>query len=766
MLTWLLAASLTLILSSFSPILPSNYWATGLTLVSICLLYRPKIIFLSGLSFALAWAIFYGNSRMHTTLPVSLEKQDITIVGRVCDLPKLKQYSQKFVFCVEQLIASPVDASEFAAKKILLAQYDRANYVKVGQRWRFKVRLKRVHGFANRHGFLYEKHLVQNGIDASGYIRKDVHNHQLEHSWHWQQIRGFIRDTISSIMVDNQQYLGVVLALTIGDKSRLTRGQWQALTATGTNHLLAISGLHIALVAGLVFFIANLIAKLLIRTGRVASIQYAAACSLVAAIAYAVLAGLSLPTQRAIIMLSVYLLAIMFKRELASSFSLVLAAFLVLVFDPLAPQSASFWLSFIAVAIIMLFIKHMHSRNKSSLQLLYSYSRAQWLFFIGLLPVLVIIFGKFSYIAPLVNLVAIPWLGFLVIPLCLLAVCILSLPVIASYVLLSANWLLAIFMQTIIYLSSLPIMANFLYLSSWQIILLLIAALLLLLPQSTPVKSLALICLVPLVFTAANNIKNGEFKINILDVGQGLAVVVRTHSYTLVYDVGRSFSPNLDAGRDIVVPFLQGEGITHIDQLVLSHADGDHVGGLEGVLANIGVDQISSSEAAKLTITAGRAITSCKQGDTWQVDGVTFSFLHPQRQVKYKKRNDRSCVLKISSQYGAALLPGDINASIEDKLIATTDVSANLLIAAHHGSKTSSRAKFIAAVAPEDVVYSAGYLNSYHHPHPSVTRRYTAAQVRQTNTATSGEVEFYFSDAGIHKQAFRDRWFRPYYLRY
>ena len=251
-----------------------------------------------------------------------------------------------------------------------------------------------------------------------------------------------------------------------------------------------------------------------------------------------------------------------------------------------------------------------------------------------------------------------------------------------------------------------------------------------------------------------------------MDAGQGLAVVVRTHNYTLVYDTGAQYSEKFDAGRDILVPFLRGEGIDKIDLLIISHSDIDHSGGLVGLLDGIEVAKIKTSQPMLLQEQAADIeITKCTASQQWTAGGIDFEILHPARYTYYKTTNDSSCVLKITSRYGNSLLTGDITKAVEKQLLQTKDLQADLLIVPHHGSQTSSSTKFIQAVQPVYAVYAAGYLNKYRHPHRSVTKRYTQQNVIQYNSADTGTIDFIFNADNIQVELFREKFLTPYFIK-
>jgi competence protein ComEC len=247
----------------------------------------------------------------------------------------------------------------------------------------------------------------------------------------------------------------------------------------------------------------------------------------------------------------------------------------------------------------------------------------------------------------------------------------------------------------------------------------------------------------------------GELWLTILDVGQGLAVVVRTQGHALLYDTGPAFSEQVSAGERIVVPYLRASGLRRLDGLIVSHDDLDHSGGALAVLQAMPVQWLSSPLSDVHPISEAAAHKRrCSAGERWEWDGVAFEMLHPDAESYNDfglKDNDRGCVLRIVSPYGAVLLPADIERRSEIGLLRNSPgrLSADVLIAPHHGSRTSSAPEFVRAVAPRLVVFSVGYRNRFGHPHPAVVRRYREQGSERVRTDLAGAVLIRMGSSGI-----------------
>ncbi|MDT8397270.1 MAG: DNA internalization-related competence protein ComEC/Rec2 [Pseudomonadales bacterium] len=763
--------SLGIFVAGFIPRLPPEAVVGLFLLLGLLALKIPGLHLAGIFSLGIAWALLRASLLLMELLPPALENRDIWIEGTVAGLPQESEGSRRFLFSQDKRCPQPAlhdcDFAELPPLKrqLLLSAYADER-VEPGQRWRLKVRLKRPHGFANPGGFDYEAWLLQQGISATGYIRADTDNQLLRDDAgpNFARLRFSFRENYRALFGTESEpvlprHTGLIHALTIGDRYLISNSQWELFSATGTNHLMVISGLHVGFMALLAYHLLSALMRCSTRFMLRCPAQQAGAIgAMLAAFGYSGLAGFSLPAQRALIMVLVLMGGRLTRRHTLGSNSLALALGLVLLRDPMAVQAIGFWLSFGAVTVLMLQGTELANRAEyigmSARFLLLC--KTQLFLFIGLLPLMLLFFQRTSLLAPLVNPLAIPYVSLLVVPLCLGGLLLTGFaPAVAELLFRLADFLLGFFVQTLEYLvvrtTDLAVM-ELPALPWWASALLIVCVLgLLLLPGRQ--KLWAAPGLLTLLLPVAAPMHAGELRLHVLDVGQGLAVVVETASHRLVYDTGPAYSPRFDAGSGVLLPFLRARNIRSIDAIVISHGHDDHAGGLTMLAKRFPAARLLAGEPEKINVDGGAE--TCRAGQSWHWDDVDFEFLHPDQ--AFYGANNISCVLKISSGRHAVLLTGDIEALAEQRLLSdpalqTGDGSrlqADILVAPHHGSRSSSGSSFVRAVDPAYVVFSAGYLNAFGHPHPQVTARYRQAQVVMFNTAHDGAVSFAFSAGSL-----------------
>jgi competence protein ComEC len=457
-------------------------------------------------------------------------------------------------------------------------------------------------------------------------------------------------------------------------------------------------------------------------------------------------------------MVGVVLLALVWRRGLRPGQSLCLALLAVLALDPLSVLDAGFWLSFAAVALLVLFLSGQDGRGYWRGLL-----RVQWVLGLGMFPLVLGLFQEASLIAPLTNLFAVPWIGLAVVPPALLAV-LLSL---VSTDLAALLWRLAdSLLQPLWYLleagSAMPFSSWYQHLPGPLLLIWGFHGLLLLLAvRLWSLRLLGILLLLPLVLDRGPAPAPGSAWFSLLDVGQGLAAVVRTHRHLLVYDTGARYPSGFNAGDAVLVPMLRARGIRAVDRLVISHGDNDHIGGAEALAAQFPVYSIRTPEPERIRWARGRR---CARGERWNWDGVTFSFLYPDETGL--RGNDSSCVLRVQAGEHVLLLPGDIEARSERRLLATgDDLEAAVLVAPHHGSLTSSTPPFIAAVRPRWVLFPVGYRNRWNFPRPEVVMRYEARGISRLDTARHGAIDLRLEPGrALEPQSFRQlrrRYWQP-----
>ena len=755
-----------LLLQQFS-FLPSIHWCWALILVFSLPFIPSKYPFARNLIFFIAgflWALFRAHLVLDIALPTDLQGRDVLVTGVVSSIPVIEQRKQRFEFDIETLKYQKENVN-FPAK-VRISWYRQSYgdknlksniHVKAGQRWQFWLRLKQPHGFMNPGGFDFEGWLFQKKIRATGYVRINAKKQQFAkvlddkaQGYNMLLLRQTLYDTISSLSLNNQ-YTGIMTALAIGERKDITQEQWRVFRQTGTSHLMAISGLHIGLLAGFIFFLVKRVWPYCGNAALyLASPKAAALLSLLLAMLYAAMSGFAVPAQRALIMLSVVMFSIFRSHKVQGSKVLGLALFTVLLFDPVAVLSPGFWLSFAAVAIIGLSAAG-RLKFDQSWQL---WGRLQWRISLALIPLLIFLFQQASIISPLTNLVAIPVVSFIVVPLVLIATSVVSfLPGLAEAIFTIADSVLSLLWWFLSYLANVPLSHIFgIKPSLLSLCLACIGFVLLLTPRGWPLKYMGIFLLLPLIFPVTKPLKYGEVEFTLLDVGQGLAAVVQTQSHLLLFDAGPRFSPSFDTGAAVVIPFLRQKSIKKVDMFIVSHQDNDHRGGVNSVKDEIQVEKLISSFDMKNA-------EHCRAGQQWNWDGVDFEILNPDESVSYRKRNNASCVLRIKAGEDAVLLSADIEKKAEKQLFESygNELQSTYLVSPHHGSKTSSSAQFLEAVKPGYILIPVGYRNRYRMPHKTVISRYKERNAVILKTYQSGAITLRFGQKSSNKvlQEFR-----------
>ena len=507
---------------------------------------------------------------------------------------------------------------------------------------------------------------------------------------------------------------------------------------------MSISGLHVTMVSGLVFALAYWLWRRSHRlTLRMPARKPAALAGFAAALVYSALAGFQVPAQRTVYMIAVVAIALFLGRMSSASVVLAAALLAVTLFDPWAVLSAGFWLSFGAVAVLL----YVGNGRVTRPHALAHWAHAQWAVTIGLVPFTIAIFQQVSIVSPLANAFAIPLVSLVVVPLDLLGA---VLPF--DFLLTLAHEIMRACMWALEFLSALPAAVWQQHAPpAWTIVVAALGALWLLAPRGLPARWIGVIAFAPLFLVWPVPPAMDTFKLTVLDVGQGLAAVIHTHGHALLYDTGPIYSPESDSGNRIVVPYLRAAGVRRLDGLIVTHADADHSGGAASVLAAVPVAWLASSLPATHPLVAqAREARQCETGQSWDWDGVRFDVLHPSL-LSYAteriKTNDRGCVLKISSQFGTALLAADIEKRSEAELLARSadQLSADVIVVPHHGSRTSSSAEFVERVKPQIAVFTVGYRNRFGHPKDAVVQRYVDAGSRILRSDRDGALVLAFN---------------------
>ncbi len=715
----------------------------GLVLVTgISALRWPVLRPVALAAVGLLWAQVNACHILCRPLPEALAGKPLTLVGTIATLPIDTANARRFLFRVETARQGQVAVGFTGLAR--LSWYGDSPDLLIGERWQLRAVLKPPHGFANAGGMDYERWLFLRGIKATGHVRDAAKNQRIEASsdliGRWRQR---LRDHIAGIL-GGSRALGLVEALVLGERSALTPDQWEVLTRTGTGHLVAISGLHVGLVSALLFFLARWAWSLSSRLTLVAAApRIGALAAAGSALMYSAMAGFAVSTQRAVVMVAVVLGSVLFSRTLRPATGLVVALVAVLVLDPRAVLSYGFWLSFGAVAALLYAL----GRRLSGGGWWNRWGRAQWAVALGLLPMLLLLFGRASLIAPVLNLIAVPLFSVLVLPAVLVASLLSLVPGLELPLVLTAHalaWAFGLLQGAATWSWSMTTVTGR---PLWVWAAVFAGAWLLLAPRGLPGRWLGLVLLLPLPLVRPPTPAAGEAELTLLDVGQGLSAVVRTRHHTLVYDTGPAFSSGFNTGSAVVLPFLRESGVERIDTLVLSHGDRDHVGGFAGISGAIPIGRVLSGERARLPAAHAEA---CRAGQGWFWDGVRYDVLHPASAAAVRG-NDSSCVLRVATPGASVLLTGDIGGAVEARLAvdAGSALRSTILVAAHHGSASSTTDNFLQAVAPSYVLYATGYADRFGFPTAVVRKRVAKHGAQDLDTAHTGAISFRLRPDGL-----------------
>ncbi|MBN4664916.1 DNA internalization-related competence protein ComEC/Rec2 [Pandoraea nosoerga] len=732
---------------------------------------------------------------------------------------------------------------------------------RAGERWRLPVRLKIPRGVANWGGADAELTALVKGVRATGYVRtpfraphasRATHTSRARHAsasrrldagpvpgYRFAAWRAQLRDDFRAALGPAARYGGVLMALALGERGDIAADDWQVFADTGVSHLLAISGLHVSLVAGAFGALAGGLWR------RVCGPRFslplwwpapkaAAVAGLLAAIAYGAVAGWGVPVRRAVMMVALVVFALVHGRMAAPSYVLAWALAAVVALEPWAVVTPGLWLSFGAVAALLLGARRsevLRPRRMASecdvresgatrapgravetcprptrdalhgwlrrvarmpvrvaralFPKIRQAARAQYIVTIGMVPLSLAWFGAVPLLGPLANAVAIPVMTLIVTPLALASLLLPATP--AHWALTLAHAVVAWLAEWLGALAAMPwAVWRAAMAPSWAQGLAVAGVVACLAPLPWPtgwprgerlatrlgtrvairvaIRAAGLAMMGPVLFASHPRPAPGAFRLTMLDIGQGNAVLVETTTRTLLFDTGPPFGRHSDAGRRVIVPYLRAHGIARLDRLVVSHAHDDHFGGARSVLhAYPAAHMMSSLPQGHRVRGAAAAHRTCLAGQRWTWDGVAFEFLHPDPATLREGRagstgpNSVSCVLRVSNGQRSALLAADAEAPQEGAMLARFGprLRSEVLLAPHHGSLTSSTPAFVAAVAPQHVVFQTGYRNRFAHPRPQVVARYREAGSRVWQSVTHGAVRFSMNANGIDVEAYR-----------
>lgn len=726
----------------------------------------------SAMALGFCWAAWLAQLALAPQLALADEGRDITVTGTVASLPYNFQQGVRFNFAVDSAagaVLPPLIALSWYAgfrDEITSVVGD----VQPGERWQLTVRLQRPQGNANPHGFDYEVWLLEQGVRATGYVRPaprlDTPNVRLDSFVPGfnnvvQASRAALRARIVRSL-QGRQYAGVIVALVVGDQRAIPQSDWQVFNRTGVSHLISISGLHITMIAGLFALGAGALWRHSFFTDRQLPLilpaqKVAALAGAVTALLYVLLAGFGVPAQRTLYMLTVVALALWLGRITSITHVLCLALGVVVLLDPWAVLWPGFWLSFGAVATILYATvgrtaSHAGpgaSRWQKAKTALALGAHTQYVVTVGLVPLTMLLFSQVSLVSPVANALAIPVISLLVTPLSLLG-SLLPAPL-CDWVLLLAHFLVQMLAQVLDWLGA----RRFAVWTApappaWSFCWALFGTAWLLAPRGWPHRWAGMLSWIPLLTALPSSPPPGQMWVTAFDVGQGMALLVETNRHRLLYDTGPAYGLDSDGASRVIVPYLRARGIGRLDGLIISHSDTDHAGGAISLLENVPVGWLSSSlpeghPAVDFQRRMARPHMRCVAGQSWSWEGVRFEMLHPlleaHRDISLKP-NARSCTVKITAGQHAILLAGDIEAAQEGELYmrAREALAADVLLAPHHGSGTSSTQAFLNAVHPSLAIFQVGHRNRYRHPKTEVYERYGKMGIARLRTDVEGAV--------------------------
>lgn len=778
----------TLLLPQLPSLLLSSFAALALLLAGVCVRRRigsvaPRRSRLwLQLLWLLAGAVFgvlQGHWRLASVIPAFAEQKDVRLAGYVTGLPQCRQRwgQQQCRFDVDVVAAHLADDRPLALKRVQLVQYG-VGAVDTGACVVIVARLKRPHGLFNPGSIDFETAKLRSGIDAGGYVRAmtagDCAKGMAVVRWWPARAIAIARAAIRERVIARFEGAsfgndaGLVLALVLGDYSLVSRQQWTLFNATGTQHLVTVSGLHVGIAAMLGYWLGSV---LVLRSAGLQRQRVAGASAWLIALLYSLLAGASIPTLRSLLMLSLFLLLRLRRRE--SGIGTVLwAAFAALVIvDPLAATSIGFWLSFGAVAVLVLGLQWRRHRQRLVANLILP----QWVVFVGLAPVLLGCFSQLPLVSMLTNLLAVPWSSVIVMPALLFAtLCGFALPALNKLVAMTLDWLclwLAWCRDLPVEVLQLPASISNAWANGAALLALAIAAVFLLLPRGLWLRPLALVLIGAVLLSGSDRQAASDLTMDVFDVGQGLSVLVSAGGHYLLFDTGAAWGDEVDVAQIAVLPYLRSRAIDRLDTLIVSHADLDHAGGVRSVLDNLQVDSFFTGEP--LTGEPLRAVPAaqrCVAGQHWRWGDAQLTTLYP-LPGSSMVGNNASCVVLIEFHGRRLLLTGDIEKAAEQTLLASAARElaggVDVLIAPHHGSHSSSTQALVSLLHPAHVVFAAGYRNRYGHPHADVIARYQRQGSVIHRSDRDGLVRFRV-DAGGEMTAvrWRERWRHYWFKRF
>ena len=443
-------------------------------------------------------------------------------------------------------------------------------HVRVGDKWQLHIRLAKPHSYANPGSFNYQKWLFENRICAISTVQNSGNN-LLLHVNRWYHPVDRFRQLLDEKL---QWYLyglplaGMITALCVGMRDQISQQQWQVLRNTGTNHLMAIAGLHISCIASMTYFMVNFFWRRISRFTINFPVQQAAALvSLMSAIIYSALAGFALPTQRAVMMLAVFLLTTLLRRHISAWTAWSVALLIILIFDPLSTLSSSFWLSFGTVALII----YGNSARLKMQGIWWHWGRTQWVIGLGIVPLSLFFFNQVSLLSFIANSIAIPWVGFIILPLCFVgSLLLIVIPFIGKLLILIAEHLLNYLWIILEKLAAISILQWYASINHvWLMFSMIICIILFLAPRGWPARWLGMFWALPFIFIKIHTPLIGQIELTLIDAGKNEIAIIRTTHHTVLYEILAGVQKNNVMSQEIIQPYLLQQGIKKVDYAII-----------------------------------------------------------------------------------------------------------------------------------------------------------------------------------------------------
>ncbi|MCP4391532.1 MAG: DNA internalization-related competence protein ComEC/Rec2 [Gammaproteobacteria bacterium] len=731
--------------------LPDRSWSALVPILLLLCRYNPRFRMLLLMAAAYLWSSALLHQDLDHRLLEAYDNRVTLLRGVVADIPEIDAGRIRLHLKAPEIANYPGNPP-----RLLRLNWYQDNVVpQTGEYWQFEVKLKQPRGLMNPGAFDFEAWLFSRGIDASGYIRNSPRNQQLQKAS--TLTPGYWRMRLASAIDRNCgdcAHRGLIKALALGFRGDISGEERNLLQSSGTAHLLAISGLHIGMVSLLIFALGRGCWRIGFRPGGLNRIQTASLMAIVAASVYAALAGFSLPTVRALVMLLILLIALLLRNRVNLLQSLSLAVIVIVLVDPRVVGSSSFWLSVCALLVIAFVQFRLPDRMPWWQQLL----SLQCFFSLLFMPLGLLIFDQLNPAGFAANIVAIPVVSFILLPLILLACLLaLTLPGVAGWLFRMADTGLQLLLNYLDLLLSSgmdPVVAVY----PTALVFLLLALLAwLLLPSGLGSRAVSLIAIALLLGWQPDRPETGAFELVVFDVGMGTSVLLRTRHHNLVYDFGPGKPGVFSAADWALLPAMRNNAIDRPDLAIVSHIDQDHSGGLHRLLEDYPQLVLLSGTPRRLRsrFALRQRVASCHDYPDWRWDGVDFRFLSSRQ--SQLDTNNRSCVLMVEGRH-RVLLPGDIESAREYSLLKTygAALDADVLLAPHHGSDTSSSSRFVKQVAPRHVIYTLSHGNRWGFPSSRIQSRYAAIGASQYRSDLDGAITIISASDGLSVGAERN----------